>query len=134
MGSTFISSERKQETRSGGESNRTKGESGGERTFSNGEGKQETRSGGGEGDRSAILEPVGKMQTEHYDEGRGGGGENKQQGGGAGVLQAIGETIVEIGQTTKDLMTGSDDQTPSYGDRESESTGTQKKSYHHDTK
>lgn len=27
---------------------------------------------------------------------------------GGGVLQAIGETIVEIGQTTKDLLVGQD--------------------------
>lgn len=37
-----------------------------------------------------------------------GTGEERKREEGGGVLQAIGETIVEIGQTTKDLLVGQD--------------------------
>ena len=32
--------------------------------------------------------------------------ETRQEGQGGGVLHAVGETLAEIGQTTKDLLTG----------------------------
>ncbi|CAH9109515.1 unnamed protein product [Cuscuta epithymum] len=83
----------------------SKGESGGGRIFSGSETKRERGSAGENGTRR--LEPVEREKEEH-DGGKG-------SGGGGGVLQAIGETIVEIGQTTKELVTGSPDQPRSLG-------------------
>lgn len=68
--------------------------------------------------KDTISKPVQKVgdqffkeQPEYEREGQQGGGETKsrtgegqQGGGGGGVLHAIGETIVEIGQTTKELL------------------------------
>lgn len=70
--------------------------------------------------KDTISKPVQKVgdqffkeQPEYEREGQQGGGETKsrtgegqQGGGGGGVLHAIGETIVEIGQTTKELLVG----------------------------
>lgn len=48
----------------------------------------------------------GETPTQKIKESFQGGGEaeQKQQQGGGGIIQAIGETLVEIGQTTKDLV------------------------------
>ncbi|CAH9089080.1 unnamed protein product [Cuscuta europaea] len=86
----------------------SKGGSGGGSKFSGSETKQERGSAGETGTRR--REPVGREKEEH-DGGKG-------SGGGGGVLQAIGETIVEIGQTTKELVIGSPDQPRSLGPEE----------------
>lgn len=48
----------------------------------------------------AAKETISKPVEGHQ------GGATEAQGGGGGVLHAIGETVVEIGQTTKDLLVG----------------------------
>lgn len=42
-------------------------------------------------------------------------GQQEVRQGGSGVLNAIGETIVEIGQTTKDLLVGKGQHTQTTG-------------------
>lgn len=63
--------------------------------------------GEGEGGTKATTEKVQDFfggETREMGE----GGKGGAAGGGGGVLHAIGETIVEIGQTTKELLVGQD--------------------------
>lgn len=56
------------------------------------------------------FEKAGEFVEEQEEYGRqgqqGSGGTTEVQQGGGGVFNAIGETIVEIGKTTKDLLIG----------------------------
>lgn len=59
--------------------------------------------GGGEGEEWGQW---GDERRQEADRGGEEEGEQKQGGAGGGIIRAIGETLVEIGQTTKDLVSG----------------------------
>lgn len=72
-------------------------------------GGQEERKHGGGADQEGEWKRQQHGGAEHEQEQEQEQMQMQQQaagGGGGGVFQAIGETIVEIGQTTKDLLAG----------------------------